>query len=1094
MQNQELSDRQFIHVIKASAGSGKTHQLTGEYLRLLYSKPNNYRHILAVTFTNKATEEMKSRIIQELHNLMQGYESDYIEQLTEEFGLKEKEVRLQAKLILESILHDYSSFSISTIDRFFQQTMRAFTREIGLTGGYNVEVDDTAYLPEVVDTMLYELDNPQNKELAEWILNFMKSKVENNGGWSIKRDVLELGKEIFKEKYKSLSLTDKEKIRDKKHLTEYRKTLQSIVREFERALRRIGENGVNIMKQYGLSYSDFKGAVTKSPFKHFVVWANGDVKTPTATFKNLPDNIDEWATKKIDESTLSSIHTAYHNGLNAAVKEAINHFDNIAFYNSANTILNYFYTLGILNDIQQRLQQIQQEQNILFLSDTTELLNKIIEDSDLPFIYEKTGTRYTNYMIDEFQDTSSMQWTNFRPLIRESRDNNNLNLVVGDVKQSIYRWRNSDWRLLEEKISDDLGIQYIRPHVLKTNWRSDANVVLFNNTIFSVSSKLLQTEYNQSLEYIPDGNFKSNISKKITDVYAQVEQSIPPQKKLNNNGKVEITFLDNSDKENNWKSQALAKLPHKIEELQKEGFSLKDIAILVRWNSEAVEIAEYLLAYQEENPNSQFSYDIISNEALVISKAQSIKAIIAILRWATNQNDRTAKTLAIYEFYRFHSDISPDEALKSFLDGNSEPEFPNEMEAYLHDLLRLPLYELVESFFALSEEKINEKESAYVQAFLDIVLKFSTQKTSNIVDFLDWWDDKGHNKTIFLPDDQDAIRIVTIHKSKGLGFGVVIMPFAEWSIDRNPRHTDIIWCRPDAAPFNLLSIVPIKYGNSLVNTIFRQDYLEEKLFTYIDNLNLLYVAFTRAKHMISVFTPKPTQKNESIKNISDLLWISISRSKHIIGDANEQQIELEDYLQEIEKEAIFSIGQTGAIDKKRKESPENEFASKKWQSTPFDNRLKLRFKSIGYFHERGKRDYGTLMHDLISQVKTIADIESAVNSKVISGELSETDSQQTIDELKQSLSLNDDIKSWYSGKYSILNEVMILHPKYSFSRPDRVMFGDNEVIVVDYKFGEIQEEKYKKQVSRYVQHIKEMGYKNVSGYVFYVKFGVLVEI
>lgn len=1091
MQNRELSDRQFIHVIKASAGSGKTHRLTGEYLRLLYSKPNNYRHILAVTFTNKATEEMKSRIVQELYNLMQGNKSDYIEQLSEEFRMNEKEIRALAREILESILHDYSSFSISTIDRFFQQTMRAFTREIGITGGYNVEVDDTAYLPEVVDTMIYELDDTEKKDLSKWILDFMISKIQEGKKWSIKEEILKLGKEIFKEKYKSLSNTDKETIQNKEHLTKYRETLQNVIKEFERTLREIGKKGVEIMNKHGLTYSHFKGSTKKSPFKHFVVWANGEVKIPTATFEKLPDNIDEWATKSIDQATLSAIQSAYDNGLNDAVKKAISHFENYIFYNSANTILTYFYTLGILNDIQQRLQQIQQEQNILFLSDTTELLNKIIADSDLPFIYEKTGTRYTNYMIDEFQDTSAMQWTNFRPLIRESHDNNNLNLVVGDVKQSIYRWRNSDWRLLEDEIWNDLGKENIRPHVLETNWRSDANVILFNNTIFSVSSQLLQTEYNQSLNSIPDGEFKENISKKITDVYAQVQQFVP-KKKADSSGKVDITFLDNSEKD--WMSQALERLPRKIEELQDAGFKLKDIAILVRRNTEAVEIAEYLLAYQEDNPDSKYKYDIISNEALVIANAQSIKAIIAILRWATNQNDRTVKTLAVYEFYRFHSDISPDEALKSFLDGDSEPEFPDGMEAHLHDLLRLPLYELVESFFALSEEKINEKESAYVQAFLDIVLNFSTQRTSNIADFLSWWDEKGYKKNLFLPDDQDAIRILTIHKSKGLGFGVVIMPFAEWDIDHDYRKNNIIWCRPNIAPFNDVSIFPIKYKTDLVDTIFREDYLEEKLFTYIDNINLLYVAFTRAKHQISVFTPKPTKKTETLTTISDLLWMSVSRSKQIIGDANEYQIDLEDYLQVEENEAFFSIGQTDNIDKKENESAENEFTSKKWQSTPFDNRLKLRFKSIGYFNESGKRDYGTLMHELISQVETIADIENAVNSKVISGELSESYRQQTIDELKQSLTLNDEIKNWYSGKYTILNEVMILHPKYSFSRPDRVMIGDNEVIVVDYKFGELQEEKYKRQVAHYMQHIREMGYKNVSGYLFYVKLGVLDKI
>ncbi len=1097
MQNRESSDRQLVHVIKASAGSGKTHRLTGEYLRLLYSKPNNYRHILAVTFTNKATEEMKSRIVEELFNLMQGKKSDYLEQLSKEFHLQEKDVRARARTILESILHDYSSFSISTIDRFFQQTMRAFTREIGLIGGYNVEVDDAAFLSEVIDTMLFELDKSENKELAEWILDFMKSRIENSKGWSIREEVEELGKQIFNEKYKSLPLSDKEKIHNKNHLKEYRETLEIIVRNFETELVRIGKKGLQIMQQNGLDFADFKGK-SKSPFSHFKLWAERIVKQPTDTFKKLADNIDEWV--KQDKNTpseiVSAIQSAYSDGFNNAVKEAIALFENAIPYNSAKSVLTFFYTLGILNDIQERLQLIQQEQNILFLSDTTELLNKIIADSDSPFIYEKTGTRYTNYMIDEFQDTSTMQWNNFRSLIRESLDNNNVNLLVGDVKQSIYRWRNSDWRLLEEKVADDLNKKNIHQHVLNTNWRSDANIIRFNNTIFDATAHLLQNNFNTSLDSIPDGDFKNSISRKITDAYAQVQQYVPT-KKCNDQGKVEITFLDDSDKENNWKSKALELLPRQIEQLQQEGFRLKDIAILVRYNHEAVTIAEFLLAYQEANPNSKYRYDIISNEALVIANAQSVKAIISLLRWATNQKDRTKKTIAVYEFYRFHKGISPDEALKSFLDGDTEPEFPEEITPHLNELLRLPLYELIESFFALSKEVISEKENAYVQAFLDIILKYSTQSISNIADFLNWWDEKGHKKTIFLPDDQDAIRIVSIHKSKGLAFGVVLMPFVDWKIDHNSNHTEIIWCRPDLEPFNQLSVVPVKYQQNLIDTIFSEDYLEEKIFTYIDNLNLLYVAFTRAKYRLSIFTPMYKKKTYSLTGIADLLWFGIAKSKNILPDISEQQIQLADYLTESEKEAHFSIGESNktnsSIDKPNELPAKNAERDPKWQSIPFDNRLKLRFNSIGFFNENGNRDYGTLMHDLISKVQTIADIPHAVERKIISGELPESNRQEVIDELKQLLSINE-VSNWYSGNYSILNEVQVLHPKFSFSRPDRVMIGNNRVIVVDYKFGDVQEEKYKKQVSRYMQYIREMGYENVFGYVFYVKQGILVKI
>lgn len=1093
MQNRGLSDeRQFAHLIKASAGSGKTHRLTGEYLRLLYSKPNNYRHILAVTFTNKATDEMKSRIIQELYNLSADGKSDYLAQLSAEFALNEMQTRRQARTILENVLHDYSAFSISTIDRFFQQTMRAFTREMGLAGGYSVEVDDNAFLPEVIDTMLFELDKPENKELAAWLLAFMKDKIENNKGWNIKKDVQELAAEIFNEKYKSLSLSDKEKIHDKKHLAEYRKTLQKIVRSFEDALREIGTKGANLMRHFGLHYTDFKGG-RNSPFSHFVKWANGEMKTPTATFLNLADNPDTWTTKTTPAEKRSAIESAYTEGLNELVKAAAAHFQNATPYFSARAILNYFFTLGILNDIQHRLQQLQQKENILFLSDTTELLNKIIADSDSPFIYEKTGARIHHYMIDEFQDTSAMQWNNFRPLMRESLAANNFNLIVGDVKQSIYRWRNSDWRLLEERVSEDLRSENIRRHVLDTNWRSDANVVRFNNAFFALAAKLLQADYNQSLDTLPEGDFKQNVSRKITDAYAQVHQLVP-SKKDDERGTVQISFLDNCDKENDWKTEALKRIPLEIERLQRDGFRLKDIAIVVRWNSEAVAVAETLLAYKEAHPHSQWRYDIISNEALVIANAQSVKAVVALMRWFSTPADRTKKMLAVYEFYRFHHGTTPDEALSTFLGGTDELDFPNGVAAQLADISHLPLYELIEAFFALSKDALNEKENAYVQAFLDIALRFSTNASSNINDFLTWWDEKGHRKTLFSPDGQDAIRLVTIHKSKGLGFGAVLMPFADWTVDHNPHHSDIIWCRPNVEPFNQLDIVPLRYGNALMNTIFREDYLEEKLFTFIDNLNLLYVAFTRAKHRLVVFASKPSEKNSgNIKSVSDLLWLAITQSRLLLAENPQNLIPLEDHFSETDTEAHFLLGGGQCIEKQSEKETEESSKTEKWQSIPFNNRLTLRLNSAGFFGGTGKRDYGTLMHDLVSRVETFAHIPRAVERKIVAGELPETDRAKMTDELLQMLSI-DGVSDWYSGKYTVLNEMQVLHPRFGFSRPDRVMLADGAAIVVDYKFGEVEDSKYIRQVRHYVRQVREMGYANVQGFVFYVKIGKVVNV
>jgi ATP-dependent exoDNAse (exonuclease V) beta subunit len=1089
MRSQELfrqksSDKQYLHVIKASAGSGKTHRLTGEYLRLLFSTPNAYKHILAVTFTNKATDEMKSRIIKELYSLSANEKSDYLTQLCEDFHLSETKVRENATHILKTILHDYSAFAISTIDKFFQQTMRAFTREMGLSGGYNVEVDDTAYLPEVIDTMLFELDKTENKELSQWLLAFMTDKIENNKGWSTKKDVQELATQIFNEKYKTLSQSDKDNIHDKKHLTDYKRTLTKIVRDFESELKSIGEKAVNIMKRFDLQYDDFPYKKA-SGFSSFVKWANGATDEPGIRFLGMEDDVSKWYGKDTPTAKRSSMEAAFSE-LNTQIKSAIAHFENSTFYHSANNILKYFYTLGILNDVQRRLQQLQQDENIIFLSDTTELLNKIIADSDSPFIYEKTGTFLKNYMIDEFQDTSLMQWNNFRPLMCESLANNNFNLIVGDVKQSIYRWRNSDWRLLEEHIPVDFQSDTIQQHSLDTNWRSDANIVHFNNALFELTSQILQADFVKEMQFVADEHFEQYASTKIKEVYSQAYQHVPT-KKSGNDGKVDIIFL-RSEKEDDWKTEALERLPKQIEQLQDEGFRLKDIAIIVRRNHEAVAVAETLLKYKEENPNSPYRYDIISNEALIIGNAQSVKSVIALLRWFRNRSDDTKKMLAVYEFYRFHRKISPDAALQSFL-GKNRINFPDDIDAQLNNISYLPFYEMIEAFFALSKDVLDEKENAYVQAFLDIVLRFNTNASSDIDNFLNWWDEKGYKKTLFSPDNQDAIRLVTIHKSKGLGFGVVIMPFADWEIDHQPAHSNIIWCCPNKEPFNMLNIVPLRYGKNLINTIFRKDYLEEKLFTYIDNLNLLYVAFTRAKHRIIAFTPQPKaneKKQDGIKNISELLWISICQSIFLLNNSDSKYITLDTHLHKTDSETFFSLGSTEKFTQKEVLSAQSQPKTTQWQSIPFDNRLKLRFNSIGYFKNNGKRNYGMLMHDIISRVETIGDIPQAVERKILSGELNSNEKENIVHELTGFLSIPE-VSDWYSGKYTVLNEMQVLHPRFGFSRPDRVMLHGKKAVVVDYKFGETEDKKYNRQVQHYLERIKEMGYSDVQGFVFYVR-------
>ena len=1098
MPNHVSSDRHQLHVIKASAGSGKTHRLTGEYLYLLFSKPNNHRHILAVTFTNKATDEMKSRIVEELHHLASGAKSSYLKELKQYFSLSEVQIRARAKSILEAILHDYSAFSISTIDRFFQQTLRAFTREIGLAGGYAIELDETSLLTETIDLMLSELSQPGNKMLAQWLLQFMQNNIEEGRSWKIDQQILELAKQLFNETYKSFSEEEQATIRDKEQLETYRQMLLRIVKSYENEVKNTGARGVALLNEYGLHPSEFIGG-SRSQFFRFARYASGEIPDITKTFLSFPDNLEGWYAKKAAPDTVARITAAYHGGLNDLVKEIIRLHENNIPYNSAKSILHNYYTLGILNDIKQRLQILQQENNTLFLSDTTELLNEMIDGTGSPFIYEKTGTRVQHYMMDEFQDTSRMQWENFRPLIEESLAAGHFNLIVGDVKQSIYRFRNSDWRLLGEQVNRDFHPNSVQQHLLDTNWRSDTKVVHFNNAFFANAAHHLQNDFNATLEPTEQEPVKERNpnteegsgTRQITDAYADVYQHVAPGK-TGENGQVKITFLKD-DKESDWKAEVLERLPHEIEQLQDQGFALNEIAVVVRWNHEAVLVAETLLNYKEQHPESPYRYDIISNEALLIGSARSIKAVIALLRHFRSPADESRRMMAIYEFYRYYHRATPEEALRGYREGipnkGSRGEFPEAIKREIKSLATMPFYDMVERFFALTSDVISEKEYAYVQAFLDLALKYKSGTSADRNSFLEWWDEKGGKKALFSPEDQDAIRLITIHKSKGLGFGAVIMPFVNWGIDHSPTHNNIIWCKPQVAPFNAIGVVPLKYGKGLANTIFRKDYLDEKRFTYIDNLNLLYVAFTRAKHRLLIFAPKPA-KPEVIGNVADLLWRSIADVPPP-PDNRDDRVLLMNHFTEGEEDSIFEYG-TATPHESAKKPTARSSGITEWQSTPFDNRLKLRLNSIGFFSEDGRRDYGKTMHDIVSNVKTLSDIPDAVKKKIAEGELPKEERNSKIEELTSYLSLPE-VADWYSGKYTVLNETQLLHPNARFSRPDRVMIDEGEVIVADYKFGESEDRKYTRQVQRYVNTIKEMGYENVSGYIFYVKSGKIVK-
>ena len=573
-----------LTVYRASAGAGKTHKLTGEYLTLLFTGPGAFRRILAVTFTNKATDEMKTRIVDELYNLASGRKSDYVELLKSTYSLTEVQVRKQAAKILIDILHDYSAFNISTIDRFFQQTMRAFTREIGLQGGYGIEMDQELVLTTAIDNLLSDLEKPESKDLLGWLLRFAEDKIESGGEWNLRKDIMALSREVFKESYKAFSEAVGRDIEDKKALEDYKNELYGIIRSVEATAKELGERGLAILNKYGLKVTDFKGG-SRSPLTLLDRLVQGEMKEPSATFIGLADNLDGCFTKTVSLGTRQIIGCAFEDGLNDCIKGIISLFDNLTAYNTAREIVRYYYTLGILTDVSRQIAAYREEKNVMLIADTTELLSKVIEGSDAPFIYEKTGTHVDHYMIDEFQDTSGMQWNNFRPLIEESLAHSRDNLIVGDVKQSIYRFRNSDWKLLDEQVQADFSPEVVHEETLKDNWRSCRNIVEFNNALFTTLPGVLQTVYNEALSVSSlSEEQRAAFFTKIMSAYDKSFQQVPPPF-MQKDGHVRIEFLSGDD-EKDWKEEALGRLPGVLEKLQDNGYALKDIAILVRTNQE----------------------------------------------------------------------------------------------------------------------------------------------------------------------------------------------------------------------------------------------------------------------------------------------------------------------------------------------------------------------------------------------------------------------------------------------------------------------------------------------------------------------------
>lgn len=1092
-----------LNIYRASAGSGKTYRLTQDYIHLLFDpqRERAHRRILAVTFTNKATEEMKSRILKELFALSQGEKSIYRSGLAEKFNLNDEAINARAKKVLTSILHDFSSFSISTIDGFFQQVIRSFAREIGVHGGYNLELDSSTTLEQSVDHLFLDLSKVENKQLLQWLTEYAEERVEQSISWDMRQNIRDLGKEIFKESYQYKAEETNRKLHEKEFLTDYRKKLKEITTKFDENIKTCASEALKIIQYNGLILNDFKGG-TNSSIKNLEKILTGEYKV-SATFLSFADDVKNCYSKNTSIETVSSIENAYNNGLQRWLMQ-INTLmqSDFVYYNTAKIIVKNIHTLGILSDLAIQIKSLTDAQNSMLISDSNLLLNKIIDNSEMPFIYEKTGTYIDNFMIDEFQDTSVLQWKNFQPLISNSLAYNKFNLVVGDVKQSIYRWRNSDWKLLDEQLRDDFRTEQIQEEYLDTNWRSDKNIVEFNNSIFNEAARLLQLKLNGDLESVlPLFPSLEPLTHKIEHAYSFAAQHISQNA---GTGYVQMSFIDKkNENEDDWKVDSLKQLPLLLENLQNQGYSPSDCCILVRYNHEVADITNYMLSFKtSDEAKTGYCYDMLGNQGLLINRAASVRFILGIMQLLMNPFDPIQLTIVNYEYARGRLHKSENEAINlCFAASNNKQEFSTlfskaENSAIL-DFKYRSLYDLVEQIISVFEVGTWHNEAVFVQSFQDAVFKFTTGRNTDLNSFLNWWNLKSNDRFVSTPEQQNAFRIMTIHKSKGLDFEVVIMPFCDWELDKaKGRNTNFLWCQPSEFPFNQLPLLPAEYNNSLKDTIFSEQYFDEQMHRYIDNLNLAYVAFTRAKHELICICPDNENKNKKAKEFNKITSLSaLLKNCFMENNSQPDKISLSQFYDPNNR--VLTIGNpTQKInDTKRINDFEQKIVF--YPSVNSSDRLFIRHQSTDFLITNqsvtnSKINFGIIMHDILRKINQKSDQSKAIQAMLREGRINESERKIIEAEMEKFWQIPG-TESWFTNNCRILNETSILTPSGKQYRPDRIVIQQNEAIIIDYKFGEKENSIYFDQVRNYMNLISDMGYQT-KGYVCYVNIGKIVEV
>ena len=1063
-----------LTVYKASAGSGKTFTLATEYIKLLVKNPMSYRSILAVTFTNKATEEMKMRILSQLYGIWKQLpdSTDYLQHIVAATGFSESQVSKQAGEALHQLLHNYSYFRVETIDTFFQSVLRNLARELDLTANLRIGLNDVQVEEQAVDQLIDSLTHTD--VMLQWILKYIMETIGDDHSWNIIGQVKQFGRTIFRDYYKEKSAELNKLIHQKDFLSNYMSQLRQIRTDALQHMKEIGDHFFDTLAAEGFSETDLSyGKTGVAGF--FRKLQNGifDESIIGSRVTDCLEDASKWCTKKshraddiqmLADTTLIPI-------LRQAIAEQPHQWK---LYMSAELTLRHLNQLRLLGSIEQKVHEMNDEANRFLLSDTQQLLHSLIKDSDSPFIFEKIGSRLEHVMIDEFQDTSTVQWQNFKVLLQECMSHvDTENLIVGDVKQSIYRWRSGDWRLLnaiDREFPHPDKMMDILP--LETNYRSERHIVEFNNAFFTEAAK---QEYEAQHEHYPSG------AEQLRHAYADVEQKVP--QKRGDNGLVNIRLLPQKD----YQAETLSLVTDTISMLLANGAKPQEIAILVRANNTIPLLADYV---SEHIP----AVKIVSDEAFRLDASVSVCLLVQALHLLTHPDDQLAKaTLAkLYQRAVLGNDAVESEL---FIKGRPlDKLLPENFLQQVPSLLHLPLYELVERLYSIFQLKRLKEESAYVCAFYDQLNKFTLEDSTDIDAFVLEWEETIRSKTI-QSVSSDGIRILSIHKSKGLEFAHVIIPFCDWKLE----HSDIVFLQPQEAPFDALPITPIDYSKQMMGTIYERNYLDEHLQTTVDNLNLLYVAFTRASKNLFVLGRRNGKGGRSALIETVLPKLNLKDSTLEGLQVNEQPIEFtygqlalsteestkpqttgNVFLQPVIPQSI-AIESFDVKTEFRQSNKSREFIEGD------DEQLELSYMKIG-----------SVLHNVFSTIRTSADVDLALRQLQQDGVLydDEVTAENVTAMLRKRLE-SPRIKNWFSSRWQLFNECTILsvdsQGNIQERRPDRVMTDGKETHVVDFKFGHSKPE-YLDQVREYMQLLRSMGMPNVKGWLWFVYNNKVEEV